>query len=86
MRRILLMLAVIALMAVMLVAMAVPAFAKNAKPEGGGEPLVSGNLETKVTQHCGPIFELFGTEDIHGAVPTVPNQSEGGNCVRAPKQ
>jgi len=86
MKRVVLVLSLMAVMAMLFAAMAVPAFAKNVKPEEGGEPLVSGNLVTNVTQHCGPLAERLGAEDLHGAVPTVPFQSEGGNCVLAPPQ
>ena len=44
MRRILLLVTVVAMMAAMVAASAVPAFAGNIKGPDGGRPLVSGNL------------------------------------------
>jgi hypothetical protein len=70
-KRVLMVLAV----ALMMVAMAAPTFAKNIRPDGDGEPPVtSGNFPTFVF-HCNT--ELRGGE---GAV-VFNNIGGGGNCL-----
>jgi hypothetical protein len=54
MKRFVLVLSVMAVMALLLAAMAVPAFAKNTGTEGGGPPLVSFGPHANVV-HC-PAF------------------------------
>ena len=85
MKRVLMVLAVALMMAVMMVAMAAPTFAKNIRPDGDGEPpydelplgeppVTSGNFPTFVF-HCNT--ELRGGE---GAV-VFNNIGGGGNCL-----
>ena len=83
MKRFVLVLSLMAVMAMLFAATAVPAFAKNVKL-GEGEPILSGSLNNGVhgALHCGPLFDLFGVEDVHGALTS----GGGGNCVQAPRE
>ena len=84
MRRVLLVLSLMAVMAMLLAAMAVPAFAKNVKLEEHGEPIFSGS-ENGGALHCGPFYdEASNTEtNYHGALPS---NGKGGYCVQAPQE
>ncbi len=82
MKRIMLVVTVALMMAAMLAMGASPAMAKNEKLVQG-EPLFSGNTQNLVF-HCGPFFEAFGVEDLHGAFP-FGNNGVGGNRVQAPR-
>jgi len=64
-----------AVSAILVLALAVPASAKNIKI-GPGEPLLTGS-DHQLVLHCGPLLGL------HGAIPLA---SEGGNCVEAPPE
>ena len=70
--------------AFLVLALAVPAFAKTFPPHPEGEPLLSGSLNHGVhgALHCGPLFDLFGVENVHGALTS----GGGGNCVQAPQE
>ncbi len=82
MRRVLLLLTVVALMVVMLAMTASSAMAfRFPPPPSPGEPLISYGKYAVI--HCGPFSEPI--PDFHGAVPT-GNQGQGGNCVVAPPQ
>ena len=82
MKRIFLVLAVAALMAVMLVAMAVPAFAENTRASdccqqpdpGGGPPYASGNLDNSPENGGAAVFHC-GSDWIGG---------DSGNIVYNP--
>jgi len=69
--------------AILVLALTVPAFAKNLKFDQG-EPLLSGSLNNGVhgAAHCGPLVDFFGGdgENVHGALTS----GGGGNCVQAP--
>jgi hypothetical protein len=83
-RRILVLLSVVALMVVMLAMTASSAMAYTLpSPPVQGEPLLSGNPDTTTVVHCGPAFELlFGIEGVHGAGAFNNNQELlGGGCV-----
>jgi CheY-specific phosphatase CheX len=71
MRRILLVLSIAALMAAMIVASAMPAFAENVKHFDGGPPLLSGNSRATIVEHCnavegGKSVTAFTKSGVHG--------------------
>ena len=90
MRRILVLLTVVALMVVMLAMTASSAMADRfPAPPSPGEPLLSGSGNPGATTviHCGPFFEqVAGIEGGHGAAAFNKNGGVSGNCVLAPPQ
>ncbi len=88
MRRVLLLLTVVALMVVMLAMAASSAMAKrNPSPPSPGELLYSGNDgNAAVVGHCAPYYE--DVEGVHGvgAYNNNPNKEYSGHCVLAPPQ
>ncbi len=83
MRRVLLLLTVVALMLVMTASSAMAD--RFPAPPSPGEPLLSGHLATTVL-HCGPFVEqVVGLEGDNGAVALNYNGASG-NCVLAPPQ
>ena len=83
-RRILVLLSVVAMMVVMLAMTASSAMAFTLpSPPLQGEPLLSGNPDSTTVVHCGPYYEQFrGIEGVHGAGAFNNNQELlGGACV-----
>ncbi len=88
MRRMLLLLSVVALMVVMLAMTASSAMAFSFPgPPTPGEPLLSGNEDATLVVHCGPYYEQapLPIEGVHGAgaFNVRGNEPEllGGACV-----